>query len=153
MYLGCRVLTACIAWRVPDAGAGLPAEGTYQESQSLKAHENDVRDLLCPRMLVGFRRQVRLALHIEGPWKMSLETPSSSTRPERQGTVNSGNGLPGCFPLTLFKESVGHLQDCDEQSLSCVVTVQCDNDNVILGCDRRIIPWRHYHSSLRNTTA
>ena len=96
-----------------DGGSRFNREGVYQERPKLKAHENDVQDLLCPYTLVGFRRQVGVALQIEGPGKMSLETPSSSPWLEHQGAVNSANGQPEGFPLTLFKESIGYLQDCD----------------------------------------
>lgn len=95
--LGCRVPRACIVWQCKMWGAGLAVEGIYQESQRLKGHENNVQDLLCPRILLGFRRQVGLAFWIEGPGKMFLETPSSSTWPDHQGTVTLAMACQDAF--------------------------------------------------------
>lgn len=53
-----------------------------------------------------------------GPGEGALETLPPTAWPEHHEAVNAGSGLPGCFPLPLFEESLDHLQDCDEQKFS-----------------------------------
>lgn len=48
---------------------------------------------------------------------MLVETIPSSTRLEQQEVVHAGNGLPGCFPSTSSKESMGHSKNVMSKEL------------------------------------
>lgn len=68
--------------------------------------------------LSSLQKTARPCILDKGPQgKMLVETIPSSTRLEQQEVVHAGNGLPGCFPSTSSKESMGHSKNVMSKEL------------------------------------